>query len=381
MYSELNFLWEAWLKVKTNNKSEAIVNNTQNKGLSEYHALMYESFKEFHRILKPNRWITVEFHNSKSSIWNAIQDALTKAGFVVASVAVLDKKQGTFKQITSAGAVKNDLVISAYKPKGSFQRKFLEFAGEGMEEEFIRMHLSHLPAEASIERTEQMLYSRLLAFYVQRGYTVKYNASTFYKMLRQEFTDVDGFWFLPEQLPAYREYKQKMKLDGIEEIARGQYKLFVSDEKSALIWLNSFLTEPKDYQTIHPAFTKVATISGDLTPELKDILQENFVLEDGKYRRPQSEDEKLSLTEKRERGLLKEFEELLMEARSTRKKISECRKQVVLYGFEYCYKKERYKDILAVAEKLDKSILENDLELNEFVEVAYIKVGGMKMKP
>ena len=377
MYSELNFIWEAWLRVKTNNKSEAIVNKTQNKGLSEYHTLMYESFMEYYRVLKPNRWITVEFHNSKSSVWNAIQDGLTKAGFVIANVAVLDKKQGSFKQITSAGTVKNDLVISAYKPKGSFQIKFLEFAGEGMEEDFIRMHLSHLPPEPSIERTEQMLYSKLLAFYVQRSYTVKYNASTFYKMLRQDFAEADGFWFIPNQLSAYREYKKKMKLGNIGDITTGQYTLFISDEKSALIWIYAFLSEPKDFQAVHPAFTKLANISGDVVPDLKDILNENFVMEDGKYRRPQSEGEKLSITEKRERVLLKEFEELLIEAKSTKKKINECRKQIILYGFEYCYKKERFKDILVVAQKLDKTILENDSELNEFVEVAQIKVGGI----
>ena len=34
MYSELNFLWEAWLKVLTNNKPEAIMNKVQHKELS-----------------------------------------------------------------------------------------------------------------------------------------------------------------------------------------------------------------------------------------------------------------------------------------------------------------------------------------------------------
>jgi 16S rRNA G966 N2-methylase RsmD len=31
MYSELNLIWESWLKVVTNNKSEAIINSTQKK--------------------------------------------------------------------------------------------------------------------------------------------------------------------------------------------------------------------------------------------------------------------------------------------------------------------------------------------------------------
>ena len=73
-------------------------------------------------------------------------------------------------------------------------------AGEGLEEEFIKMHLSHLKPEPSIERTEQMLYSKLLAYYVQRSYTIKYDASTFYKMLRQNFVEEDGYWFNENQI-------------------------------------------------------------------------------------------------------------------------------------------------------------------------------------
>ena len=106
-------------------------------------------------------------------------------------------------------------------------------------------------------------------------------------------------------------------------------------------------------------------------------LDANFVSEDGKYRRPQTEEEKLSINEKREKALLKEFEELLLEARGSKKKIKEVRKQAVLFGFEYCYKRERFKDILTLANKLNRTILENDSELNEFVEVAQIKVEGM----
>lgn len=35
-YSELSFIWESWLKVKTNNGPEAIMNSAQNKSLPEY---------------------------------------------------------------------------------------------------------------------------------------------------------------------------------------------------------------------------------------------------------------------------------------------------------------------------------------------------------
>jgi len=376
MYSELNFLWEAWLKVVTRSSSEAIINKSQNKSIVEFQHLITSSFKEYYRVLKPNRWITIVFHNSKSSIWNAIQDSLGKAGFIVSQVSIMDKKQGTFKQVTSAGAVKNDLVISAYKPKTSFDKKFLEQAGEGLEEEFVKMHLTHLKAELSVERTEQMLYSKLLAYYVQRSYTVKYDSSTFYKMLRENFTEEDSYWFNEDQLDDYHEYKQKMSLADINEIKSGQMVLFVQDEKSAIIWLNTFLNEPKSFTDLSPQYQKISNISGDNVPDIKELLDKNFILENGKYRRPQSEEEKLSVTEMRERELQKEFDELLLEAKGSKKKIKECRKQAVIYGFEQCYKNNKFKDILTLASRLNKKIIENDSEITEFIEVAEMKEEG-----
>lgn len=376
MYSELNFFWEVWLGVLTQNLSEAIINKAQNKTLTEYHQLMLSAFREYYRVLKPKHWITVVFHNSKSSVWNAIQEAMAKAGFIIAQVSILDKKQGTFKQITSAGAVKNDLVISAYKPEQSFENQFLSRAGEDLERDFIRMHLSHLNAEPSIERTEQMLYSKLLAYYIQRGYTIKYDASTFYIMLRQDFVEEDGYWFNTDQIANYREYKQRMKLDEIDEIRTGQLLLFVSDEKSAIVWLNAFLNEPKDFQTIHPAYTRISNIAGDNVPDIRELLDKNFILENGEHRRPKTEDEKLNVTQKRERELQREFDELLLEAKGSKRRIKECRKQAVVFGFEQCYRNNRFQSILDLGRKLDRKITENDSEISEFIEVAELKVNG-----
>src|SRR5690606_26289911 len=85
MYSALNFLWESWLKVFTNNQPEAVENKAQGKTLDDYRQLMTACFKEAYRVLKPGRWMTVEFSNTKASVWNAIQTALQEAGFIVAN--------------------------------------------------------------------------------------------------------------------------------------------------------------------------------------------------------------------------------------------------------------------------------------------------------
>ena len=152
--------------------------------------------------------------------------------------------------------------------------------------------------------------------------------------------------------------------------------LFIDCEKTAIIWLHTFLDSPKGFQTIHPAFTKIENISGDSVPELMELLDKNFILENGKYRRPQTEDEKMTVTQKRERELQKEFDVLLLEVKGSRKKIKECRKQTVIYGFEQCYKHNRFQDIFDLGKRLDKKIIENDSEISEFIEVAELKVEG-----
>jgi len=89
------------------------------------------------------------------------------------------------------------------------------------------------------------------------------------------------------------------------------------------------------------------------------------------------EKEKLSINEKIEKVLLKKFEEMLLNAKSSRKSIKAFRKQALLSDFEYCYKKERFNDIISIAKKLDQPILEKNSELNEFMEIAQIKFIGM----
>ena len=117
LYSDLAFLGEAWHGVFSNHREEAIVDRNQQrpKRLADYSELMEACFREFHRVLKPGRWMTVEFSNSSNAVWSAIQQALASAGFVVADTRVLDKEQHSFRQVTAKNAVKRDLIISAYR--------------------------------------------------------------------------------------------------------------------------------------------------------------------------------------------------------------------------------------------------------------------------
>lgn len=367
MYSELNFLWETRLGVITNNKPEAVENKTQGKGLPEYQRLMEACFHEFYRVLKPGRWMTVEFHNSQNRVWNSIQEAILRAGFMIADVRTLDKKQGTFKQVTATAAVKQDLIISAYKPATSFEQRFLEEAGtEEGAWEFVRQHLAQLPVvvakegviETLSERQDYLLFDRMVAFHIQRGASVPLSAAEFYAGLRQRFVERDGMFFLPEQVPQYDKAR-------LEAEAVAQLTLFVTDEKSSIQWLRQQLApgfggHPQTYQEIQPKFLKqLHQLRHEALPELSELLEQNFLQDEaGRWYVP--DPNKASDLEKlRQKALLREFNSY----REGKKRLKQFRTEAVRAGFAHAWANKEYATIVQVAERLPERVLQEDPDL------------------
>lgn len=382
MYSELNFLWEAWLRVFTNNRPEAIVNKVQRKALPEYQALMEQCFSENYRILKPGRWMTMEFHNSKNNVWMAIQQALTRAGFVIADVRTLDKKQGTFKQVTTTSAVKQDLIISAYKPNGGLEDRFKLTAGtEDGVWDFVRQHLKHLPIAPEKdgvlqyvpERQKHLLYDRMVAFHVQRGIIVPISAADFYYGLFQRFPERDGMYFLPEQVPLYEQ--KRLAADRVEQMS-----LFVHDEKSAIQWLRQGLDNaPKTYQEIQPAFMIETrnTDKHESLPELGDILEQNFLKDkDGRWYVPDPTKES-DLEKIREKALLKEFAAYL----TTNGRLKTFRTEAVRAGFKKCWSERDYATIITTGNRLPSKILQEDDVLLMYYDNAQTRQGHTQHGP
>ncbi len=411
-YSELNFLWEAWLKVFTNIKPEAIENKTQQKGPTEYRQIMTDCFKESYRILKPGRWITVEFSNTRASVWNNIQTALTEAGFIVANVSALDKQQGSFNAVTNPTSVKQDLIISAYKPNGGFEERFHSEASreEGVWD-FIRTHLKYLPITkrqgsqlvAIPERDPRILFDQMVAYYVRKGYPVPLSSQEFQISLSQLFAERDGMIFLPEQVAEYDRKKMTAK-----ELV--QASLFVSDEASAIQWLRQLLkSKPQTFSDINPQFMQ--EISGwkkvEKPLELSTLLKQNFLCYDGKEKVPEqihaylstnwkdmrnlSKDDPIlkakakdrwyvpdpnkagDLEKLRERDLLKEFE--TYKAVKKFKRNDRFRLEAVRAGFKNAWQARDYKTIITIAEKIPPKILEEDPKLLMWYDQAVTRMG------
>ncbi len=377
MYSELNFLWEAWLGVFTNNQPEAVVNKTQRKGLPEYQALMEACFREFFRLLKPGRWMTVEFHNSQNSVWNAIQEAILQAGFMVADVRTLDKQQGTFKQVTTTAAVKQDLIISAYKPRTAFERQFLSEGGSVQGAwAFIRQHLEQLPlpavengvVETLTERQAYLLYDRMVAFHLMRGLAVPLSAVDFYQGLHQRFLERDGMYFTPEQAAEYD--KRRLGAQQVEQLS-----LFVTDEKSAIQWLRRELDPatgagPQTYQDLQPKFLReLHQARYEALPELRAMLEDNFLQDAGGRWYAPDPDRQADLEALRQKALLREYNEYL----KGKSRLKVFRSEAVRAGFSHYWKQRDYEAILKVADRLPSNVLEEDQQLLMYVHNAGLR--------
>jgi len=410
-YAELNFLWEAWIRVFTNAAQDAVMSGTQDKNLAVYTLMMTSCLKEVYRLLKPGRWVTIEFHNSKNSVWTAIQEALGQAGFIIADVRVLDKGMLTKKQL-NANAVNKDLVISAYKPNGGLEDRFKLTAGtEDGVWAFVRTHLKQLPvfvskdgqAEVIAERQNYLLFDRMVAFHVQRGVTVPLSAAEFYAGLEHRFPPRDGMYFLSEQVAEY----DKNRLT-VHEVL--QLEISIVSEVTAIVWLKQQLTQkPQIFKELQPHFMR--EIAGwqkfEKPLELSELLEYNFLCYDGKSEVPSQihsylstnfkklrklpKDDKIlcikgkdrwyvpdpkkagDLEKRRERALMREFEEY---RQSKQKRLKVFRLEAVRAGFKKSWQERDYATIIAIAHKIPEKILQEDPKLLMWYDGAVTRTGG-----
>lgn len=436
-YADLNFQIESWHKVFTNSKTEAIIDRAKSKDLDHYRSLMKNVFNMYYFALKPGRWLTVEFSNSHAKVWNSIQTALQDVGFIVANVSALDKQMGSYRAVTTTTAVKQDLVISAYKPSKQLELIFSE-KGDSVEGvwQFIDSHLKQLPVskpkggslEFVAERDPRILYDRMVAFYIGHNTPVPLSSGEFQAALDDKYPARDGMVFLPEQVAQYDKLAAKME-------SVGQMVVFVEDEKSAIGWLRQYLKDkPSTYQGIHPDFTQQLSASWrkfETRPELSVLLDQNFLKYSGEgdvpsqihgylstdyhdLRNLEKDDPKLQAKAKdrwyvpdpkkmadveaqREKKLLAEFWEYAAQAGVERgqtqtsqaslplgesakkkpkvKKLKEVRTDAVRAGFMECQRNNQGAVILAVAEILPANVIEEDEQLQMIYDMAEMRAG------
>jgi hypothetical protein len=301
---------------------------------------------------------------------------MSSVGFVVADVRILDKQQSSYRQVTGLTAVKKDLVISAYRPSEQFEEKFRDVTGsEASAWEFVRAHLRLLPVfvtkgqrvETVAERQDYLLYDRMVAFHVQRGYAVPLSTAEFHAGLLQKFPLRDRMYFLPDQVNEYD--RQRIQVQEIE-----QYQLFVSDEKSAIRWVRHHLEDkPTTYTDLQPLYMQEAQRVWDKHEqplELRMILEQNFIEDKGTWSVPDANNE-VHLEQLRHRALMKEFQQYF----DTRGRLKVVRTEALRAGFKECWQKKDYTTIIQMAKRVPDAVIQEDQALLMYFDNASLMLG------
>lgn len=177
-YSEANFISEAWLGRYTTQREEVVVSQSQQKSLSSYGTLLTRAFREMRRVLKPSGRATVLFHSTQADVWGALRGAYSNAGFEVELSNILDKQQGSFKQVTTKNFAKGDPMLLLRRKK-TRTLKIATNSSETIERLVNAATRLNDPNESLPER----LYSRFVEYYLAHDAHPPIDADEFYAQL------------------------------------------------------------------------------------------------------------------------------------------------------------------------------------------------------
>lgn len=187
-FGELNFVWEAWLKLDTDwHSEEIVVNEVRGKTEVDWAIMMRRAMTECYRVLKPGRWLSLCYHDTSEGTWALVQDIMAEVGFLpdkADKVLYIDTGQKTYNQNLGDKVNRRDLVINFRKPRPGEAKGELCITGDEDETTFnekvrtiIRDFLTSNPGS-----TKDRIYDEVVSRMVRAG---QMEAHNFEELLRQ----------------------------------------------------------------------------------------------------------------------------------------------------------------------------------------------------
>jgi len=230
MYAELSNFWAVWLEDRLgldgnliNDVEEAIQNKRQSKTIARYRHLLYEVFKECHRVLKRGRWMVMTFHNREFKVWNAIHLAAHDAGFILAEQDGMIYQPPIQAYTTTlyqrrSGSMLGDFILSFQKVEKQPRFSQIEHAEIGKQ-------IERLAAEAVLHHkgaSLSLIYMKLMPWLLNNNLLDKISEKEIVPYLNNSFEEKDGKWHL--KASPGDELKQ-----ALEEYSKQHYKASYED--------------------------------------------------------------------------------------------------------------------------------------------------------
>lgn len=127
-YFDLSFIWAAWMQLHDSKfiisfDDEITLDDKKDKPFEEYHRMLSISFSEIYKVLKPDKYMIVTFHNDKPKIFNSILRACQDNGFVLETILFqMNRRPGETGAASPWGTSVSDFYIRFFKPKEKPQK-------------------------------------------------------------------------------------------------------------------------------------------------------------------------------------------------------------------------------------------------------------------
>lgn len=122
-FGELSYMWAAWLKMNGDYlndviSNEIVRNERQHKDFNTYYALLSNSFQRMFKVLKPEKYLTLTFHNPTFKVRNATIRAGIFAGFELQKIHHQPLGQVSAKAMLQPfGSAQGDFYLRFRKPE------------------------------------------------------------------------------------------------------------------------------------------------------------------------------------------------------------------------------------------------------------------------
>ena len=114
-YSELSYVYNAWIENDYDTDEEVVINPCQNKKEKEFLDLIDISLEKMYKSLKEEKYFTLCFQNKDFAIWNRIITKCKELGFKLQDVSIYDTYGNPYNKFWSKFSPKSDIYVTFKK--------------------------------------------------------------------------------------------------------------------------------------------------------------------------------------------------------------------------------------------------------------------------
>jgi DNA modification methylase len=311
-YAELSDLWTVWLKdlgvLDGEGLTDGLVDGSREaiqtpamgfpmaKSLSHYREMLLQIFRECHRVLKPNGWMVMTFHNREFKVWNAIHAAAHDAGFVMPEHDGLIYQPPIQNytqtiQLRRRGSMLGDFIVSFKRVEAAPERRMIPEVEIGSKVRKVAEETVAYHGSASLST----IYMRLIPFLINSNLLERVQEKDTVQFLTDDFEtrrDEEGNerWYFKEK-PAMA--TAPGRLDFVPVEARIEYVVrsllrqtggATQDDVLNAVYTQLINSNAAEYQEIQRVLQRICVlkrVKGKTRPAyvLKEKAEEQKVLE------------------------------------------------------------------------------------------------------